>query len=394
MLVDVLAAVALVAWLAVLLLPSAPWRTREQLTPRKLGSDPISPEMGSDPNFIPDVDLAAVTVLIPARNEATAIAATLAGLTRQGRNVRVLVIDDQSSDGTGEAAIEANAGFAPPLDLTVIDGEALPSGWGGKLWALNQGLQQVDRDYCLLLDAEIVLASGVLSTLLQKARAESRAMTSVMAKLRCETFWEKLLVPPFIFFFKLLYPFAAVNDPARKTAAAAGGCILIRTDVLNAIGGFAAIRDALIDDCTLAARVKAAGHSVWLGLSEHVMSSRSYPNLVDFRRMVARTAFTQLRYSVVLLVIVVDVMVIVFVVPVLALGFSTEGWGLASGIGALAAMAAAFWPTVRFYSLTPLWVLTLPIAAVFFLAMTVESAVQYWRGVTARWKDRTYPSQR
>lgn len=390
MLVEMLAAVALAAWLGVLLLPSGPWRTRERLAPEQI-KETLSGTISG--NGTPDIDLAAVTVLIPARNEAAAIGATLQGLTRQGRNLKVFVIDDQSDDATAQFALDANSAFTNPLDLTVIDGKELPPGWGGKLWALDQGFQRVERDYCLLLDAEIILEAGVLSALLGKAEDEDRAMTSVMAKLRCESFWEKLLVPPFIFFFKLLYPFAKVNDSSRRTAAAAGGCILIRTEVLDAIGGFAAMRDALIDDCTLAARVKRAGHSIWLGLSESVKSSRAYPDFANFRSMVTRTAFTQLHYSAALLALVMVVMSIIFIAPLVALVFASELWGRIAGAGAIVAMAAAFWPTTRFYQLAPAWALTLPVAGVLFLVMTLESALRYWRGVTARWKGRTYNSR-
>jgi len=376
-LVDILAATALAVWLAVFLLPSGSWRTRERLTPI------ASPDQG-------EFDLGAVSVLIPARNEADEIARTLEGLTHQGANLEVFVIDDQSDDGTGETARAANAEFTRPLNLTVIEGQALPSGWGGKLWALEQGFSYVERKYCLLIDAEIVLAPGVLEALLKKAESENLAMVSVMAKLRCRSFWEKLLVPPFIFFFKLLYPFTLVNDSNSGRAAAAGGCILIRREALREIGGFAAIRDALIDDCTLAARVKHAGHSIWLGLSESVTSSRRYRSLADFRRMVTRTAFTQLHYSTVLLVLVVAIMIVLFIAPLLALVWPSETWGRVAGAATIAIMSAVFWPCIRFYRLSPLWALTLSFAAVLFLAMTIESALQYWRGVTARWKGRTY----
>jgi hopene-associated glycosyltransferase HpnB len=381
MLVDVLAAVALAAWLGVLLLPSEPWRIRERLVPE------AAAEGGSI-----HADLGGVTVLIPARNEAAEIGATLRGLTGQGDRLEVVVIDDQSDDGTAEAAHRANAAFPESLDLKLIEGRELPPGWGGKLWALDQGLAKVEREFCLLLDAEIILNPGVIDALLRKACDEDRAMVSVMARLRCESLWEKLLVPPFIFFFKLLYPFSSVNDPRRRTAAAAGGCILIRAEVLRALGGFGAFRDALIDDCTLAARVKGAGHSIWLGLSDSVSSSRAYVDLRSFRAMVTRTAFTQLHHSALLLGLVVIVMAVVFVAPIVALAAASGQWGVAAGAGAYAAMAAAYWPTVRFYRLAAFRVFSLPIAGVLFLAMTVESALRYWRGVTAEWKGRTYRS--
>lgn len=379
MLVVGFAAAALAAWLAVLLLPSRPWSTRERLEVARAGAAAS--------------DLSHVSVLIPARNEAAAIPGTLAALAAQGTNLEVILIDDESDDGTAAAAERAASAIGPSLDLTVVRGQALPAGWGGKLWALEQGLARVDRDWCLLLDAEITLAAGVIGALLERARGDDRAMVSVMARLQCGGFWEKLLVPPFVYFFKLLYPFAAVNATSRRTAAAAGGCILIRTKVLRAAGGFSAWRDALIDDCTLAAEVKRRGHRIWLGLSEHVVSERGYPDLKSFRRMVSRSAFTQLRYSWLLLGAVVALMLFVFVAPWIAV---VTGPGLpARAIGGVAilAMAAAYWPIVRFYRLSPLWALSLPVAALLYLAMTLESALNYARGSRAEWKGRKYAAR-
>jgi len=379
MLVDWLAAAALAAWLAVLLSPSQAWRTRERLEPS--GGGAVS------------ADLRRLTVLVPARNEAASIGATVAALAAQGLRLEVLVIDDESEDGTAEAALEAAGRPGGDLELRIIAGRPLPEGWGGKLWALEQGLRCVERELCLLLDADIVLAPGMIGALLAKAEQDRRAMVSIMARLECETFWEKLLVPPFIFFFKLLYPFAKANSPGRRTAAAAGGCILIRTEVLREIGGFAAIRDALIDDCALAARVKAAGHSAWLGLSESVTSRRSYPDLASFGRMVTRTAFTQLGYSTPLLGLVCCALLVVFVMP--WLGVVAGGTaGRIGGAVAILAMAAAYSPTVRFYRLPLVRVFTLPIAALYFLSMTIGSALNYWRGVRAQWKGRTYAADR
>jgi hopene-associated glycosyltransferase HpnB len=380
MLVDLLAAVSLAAWLAVLFLTAGSWRTRERLEPRATRA-------------VADIDLGGVSVLIPARNEAAAIATTLEALAAQGPGLDVIVIDDQSDDSTAATAAETGARLADRLALRIVAGEPLPPGWGGKLWALEQGLAATGRDYCLLLDAEIVLAPGMLGALVEKAETEGCAIVSIMARLKCESFWERLLVPPFIFFFKLLYPFARVNDARRRTAAAAGGCVLIRTDVLREVGGFAAIRAALIDDCTLARHVKRAGHSIWLGLSESVVSQRAYPNLEDFRRMVTRTAFTQLDYSVGWLGLVVVLMLAVFAAPVFALVLAGSVWGRLAGAAALTVMAVAFWPTVRLYRLPSWWVLTLPVAAMLFLEMTLASAINYWRGVKAQWKGRIYAAR-
>lgn len=375
MFVDALALMALAAWLGVLFLHAGAWRTRERL------------EASTDDSAW---DLGRVTVLIPARNEAQAIRSTLSGLSAQGRDLEVIVIDDQSEDGTADIATTVGRELGDSFALGIVDGFDLPPGWGGKLWALEQGLQLVEREYCLLLDAEIELSPGVLGVLLDKADRQGLALVSVMATLRCASPWEKLLVPPFIFFFKLIYPFARVNDPRRRTAAAAGGCILIRTEVLRGIGAFSALRGELIDDCALARAVKRSGNAIWLGMSHDVSSLRGYPDLASFRHMVTRTAFTQLNYSIGWLALVVLALGIAFLSPVAVLVASDSVTGVLAGLGALAAMATAFWPTVRFYRLSPTWVLTLPVAASLFLAMTVESAVRYWFGIRATWKGRTY----
>ncbi|HEY5667021.1 MAG TPA: glycosyltransferase [Gammaproteobacteria bacterium] len=377
MLVQALGACALAAWLAVLLLPSRPYGTRERLEPSEPDSDSDS-----------DPDLGDVAVLIPARNEAAAIGMTLEALGRQGQDLKIVVVDDRSDDATADVVRAEGERLA--LDLTLVEGKPLPQGWGGKLWALQQGLDSVARDYCLLLDAEIVLAPGMIAALRDKARDEGRAIVSIMARLKAEGFWERLLAPPFVFFFKLIYPFARVNDPRDRAAGAAGGCLMIETRVLRELGGFDAIKDAMIDDCSLAALVKRAGHSIWLGLSASVVSLRRYRSLASFRRMVTRTAFTQLGYSTLLLVLVCVLMLIVFVAPIASLVFAGEAWGRAAAAGALLGMGLAYWPTVAFYRLPAVWLVSLPLAAALFLAMTVESAFNYWRGVRAVWKGRAY----
>ena len=364
-------ALALGAWLGVLLLPSQPYRTRERFEPR-----------GSTESE----DLSSVAVLIPARNEAAVIGRTLHGLARQGRALSVIVVDDESNDGTAEICTRLDT----PLRVDVLAGRPLPPAWGGKLWALEQGLARVERPFVLLLDADIELGAGVVAGLLEKAEREDCALVSIMAELRCEGVWEKLLVPPFIFFFKLLYPFARVNDASRRTAAAAGGCILIRTDVLREIGGFERIRGELIDDCSLAALVKNRARRVWLGLSHAVKSLREYATLVSFWEMVTRTAFTQLGYSAALLGLVTAIMLVMFVAPIAALVAGPTP--LARGVGgaALLAMTGAYLPVVRYYRRPAAWTATLPVAALLFLAMTWSSALNYWRGVRAQWKNRDY----
>ena len=367
---------ALLAWLGVLVAPHQPHRLRERLE-----ADPAAP-----------ADLSAVAVLIPARDEADVIGRTVAALATQGQGLSAVVVDDQSSDGTAARATEA-ATDSVALIVRVLRGEALPPGWAGKLWALEQGLKLVDRPFVLLLDADIELAPKLVPTLLREMRSRNASLVSIMAELHCATFWERLLTPAFVFFFKLLYPFAWSNDPRRRTAAAAGGCMLVRTDALRAIGGFASIRGALIDDCTLAAALKSAAPPIWLGVSRSVRSQRAYAGLAEFWAMVSRSAFTQLRYSLALLVLTTVLMLAVLLAPVAAVTSAPFGVGAAPalvGAAAWLAMSAAYAPVVHFYGLRPPWALTLPLAAALFLAMTWTSAVAYWRGSHGNWKSRKY----
>jgi hopene-associated glycosyltransferase HpnB len=364
---------ALIAWFAVLVAPVQAHRTRERLEADSAADD----------------DLSTVTVLIPARDEADSIGRTLGALAKQGRNLAVVVVDDQSSDGTVDVARAAS----PAVDLMIISGRPLPEGWAGKLWALEQGLAVVDRPFVLLLDADIEIAPRLVPALLAHARERGASLVSIMAELHCATVWERLLTPAFVFFFKLLYPFAASNDPLRRTAAAAGGCILVRTDVLRAIGGFVAIRGALIDDCTLAAAVKRHRPPIWLGMSHSVRSLRVYGELREFWRMVSRSAFTQLKYSTPLLLLATVLMAATLLAPVagaLAAGASGDPRIAVVGVGAWLAMSAAYWPVIRFYRLPAPWALTLPVAGALFLAMTWSSALDHWRGASARWKNRVY----
>jgi hopene-associated glycosyltransferase HpnB len=341
-----------------------------------------------------DDDLRRVTVLIPARDEAPLIGGTIAALHAQGRDLEIVVVDDQSTDGTSAAAARAASGSH--VALRVVSGAPLPPGWAGKLWALEQGFATVARPFVLLLDADIELAPRLVPSLLQAADARQASLVSLMAKLHCATFWERLLAPAFVFFFKLLYPFARSNDAARRTAAAAGGCMLVRTDALRAIGGFAAIRGALIDDCTLAAALKEARPPIWIGVSQSVQSSRVYARLGDFWSMVSRSAFTQLKYSLVLLLLTTVAMTATLLAPVagvvLAAAPAAPPALLAIAAAAWLAMSATYWPTIRYYGLPPCWALMLPLAGALFLAMTWTSAASYWHGTRATWKNRAYDS--
>jgi hopene-associated glycosyltransferase HpnB len=425
MVLGVVAAFALLTWLAVLALPWQPHRTRERLE-REDGAltdpdcvsarrfAPSSRSVSSASSVVNLLDLSDVCVLIPARDEAALIGRTLAALREQGSGLEVIVVDDQSTDGTA-AACEGAAAQArgAPIALRVVQGAPLAPGWAGKLWALQQGFALVHRPLVLLLDADIELAPGVVAALRRRAADRRAVLASVMAELHCAAFSEKLLTPAFVLFFKLLYPFALANDPRSRVAAAAGGCMLVRADALRALGGFAAIRGALIDDCALAAALKHAGGAIWLGMSHAVKSLRVY-GFADFWGMVSRSAFTQLGYSAALLLVTTLLMIGVLIAP--AVGVTVAAIGAAVPHGALAApaaggwlatpagasalaaalawlaMSAAYWPAVRFYGLAPWWALTLPVSGALFLAMTWSSALRYWRGTRATWKNRNYES--
>jgi hopene-associated glycosyltransferase HpnB len=361
----VAALLPVVMWVGLLLVPWRPWSTRERIE--------------ADPQAVP-VDLSEITVLIPARNEADVIGLTLAGLQSQGSGLQVVVVDDQSSDKTAEIA----ASFP---NTRVIRGQPLPEGWAGKLWALEQGKSQVTTPITLLLDADIQLQPGLLPALLAHKRRENRQFVSLMADLRRTSFWDRLLLPAFVYYFKLLYPFSVSNSSSRLVAAAAGGCILVDTQALERAGAFASLRNALIDDCTLARQVKNAGYRTWLGLSRGVVSLRPYGTLGSIHDMVARSAFTQLGYSTALLLVVTVLFALAYGLP-FALLASAATWRL--GLLALVAMMLSYLPMLRYYHMRLAWALLLPFGAVLYLGMTWSSAIRYWRGVRSRWKDRTY----
>src|SRR5262245_4398870 len=370
----VVACIALAVWLYLLLARGAFWRCTER--------DDRTP---AEPRAWPRV-----VAVVPARNEADHIAASIGSLL--GQDYRgpwaVVLVDDDSEDGTTDAARRAAKSDAR---LHVIAGLGLPAGWTGKLWALKQGIDAAmalpqPPDYLLLTDADIVHAEDSVSRLVARAEEKRLVLTSLMVKLRCESFAECVSVPAFIFFFQMLYPFACVNRPESGVAAAAGGCMLVRADVLRAAGGIDVIRGALIDDCALAKVLKARG-PIWLGLTERVRSVRPYPALADIRRMVVRSAYAQLRYSPLLLVATLAGMVLTYVVPPFAAIF---GSGAARIIGIITwvLMAVSFQPTLRFYRLSPLWGVALPAIALQYMLFTLDSAYQYVRGRGGSWKGR------
>lgn len=353
-------------WLGILFVPWRPWLVRERLDPE------------ADAGNFPPHD---ITVLIPARNEAAVLGETLRGLRRQGPGLRVVVIDDGSADET--AAIARRGG------AETIVSDSLPDGWAGKLWALEQGRRIATTPLVLLLDADIRLLPGMVAAMRGKLRDDRLQLVSVMAHLRMVTPWERLLMPAFVFFFKLLYPFSLANGPSRRIAAAAGGCVLMETAALEGIGGFEAFRNALIDDCTLALRVKRAGGRTWIGLTHGAQSIRAYGRLGEIWNMVARSAFTQLRYSTTLLFICTALMGAAFGLP-LAVALLGTAYARIPALIALAAMVIAYLPTLRYYRRSPCWSLAMPLIGALFLAMTWTSALRYWSGEKSRWKGRVY----
>lgn len=335
-----------------------------------------------------------VTVVIPARDEAEAIETALSSLLTQDYpgKLSLILVNDRSEDETGALA----RALPDPLNrLTVLDGADPAPGWSGKLWAVSQGVAEANRQspaqngYVLLTDADIVHAPAHISTLVAKAQTDALHMVSEMVELQCESLAERALVPAFVFFFALLYPFAKVNNPASRTAGAAGGTILLRRDTLAEIGGIEALRGALIDDCTLATCVKQAGGRLYLGHSCLAKSIRPYPNAQDVWNMIARTAYVQLHFSPILLVLTVIAMGVVWVMPGLLAVF---GHGPARWVGLVtwAVSVASFLPTLRRFRLSPLWALTLPFVAVFYTAATIGSAINHYRGRGVVWKNRAY----
>jgi hopene-associated glycosyltransferase HpnB len=329
-----------------------------------------------------------VVAVIPARNEAEGVGRCVASLLDQDYpgDFAVVLVDDHSNDGTAEVAREAARGREDRL--TIVAARSLPGGWTGKLWALSEGVRQVvsPPDLYLFTDADIAHHRTNLRELVARLEAEQRDMVSLMVKLHCESFAEKFLIPPVVFFFALLYPFAWSNDPRKATAAAAGGCVLLRRSAYDRIGGYEAIKGALIDDCALAAAVKKSGGSIWLGLTQGTESLRLYPDIVDIWNMVARTAYTQLHYSPLLLVGTVLGLVLTYLAPILLL--FAGGMAALLGLAAWIIMAASYTPMLRFYGRSLLWAPLLPAAASVYLGATIVSAWRHWRGRGGQWKGR------
>ncbi len=385
--VSVLCSISAALWLYLSLLHHGYWRADQRL------------DLGAHKRLTGPAP--AVAVVVPARNEADVIAGTVRGLLGQDYAgvLRVIVVDDASEDGTGEAARRA----AEPLitdrrRFTLVAAAPLPPGWSGKLWALQTGLDSgigPEVRYLLFTDADIEHDPGSVSRLVGHALARDLDLVSVMVLLWHRGAWAGLLIPAFVYFFQKLYPFRAVYDPADDTAAAAGGCVLLRRAAFEQAGGLAPIRSALIDDCALARLIKHrpdGRRPIWLGLTDRVISRRPYQGLAAVWRMVARTAFDQLGYSALALAGCVLGMAVLYVLPVAAVlaalaGLAPVTAGLLGGL-AWALMAASFLPTLRLYGKPAVLAALLPLAGLVYTAMTVSSAVDYWRGRGGHWKGR------
>ena len=356
---------SLCAWIYLFFAHGAFWRSRPQLP-------------AATPQDHPGVD-----ILVPARDEAETIQAAIGSLLAQeyGGDFRVILIDDNSTDATA-----ALAGSAPKLQIIRLDTK--PAGWSGKLWALHEGIAASLSPLVLLTDADIVHKPLHLATLVAKLQSTQLDLVSEMVKLNCSSLAERMLVPAFVYFFQMLYPFAKVNNARSAVAAAAGGTVLVRREALARIGGIEAIKDALIDDVALARAVKRGG-PIFLAHTDLAASIRRYPNVSDLWHMISRTAFTQLRYSAALLILTMAALSIIWLVPPWEALFGT-GWHKGCALAACALAALSYIPTLIRYRRNKLWALALPLIAAFYMAATAASALNYWRGKGASWKNRAY----
>ncbi|MGE4220404.1 MAG: glycosyltransferase [Alphaproteobacteria bacterium] len=374
---------ALLAWLWLLSFRGGFWRQSETLA----GSPPA-------PDGWPSV-----TAIVPARNEADVLPVSLRSLLSQdypGR-LHVILVDDHSTDGTGDAARTAGTASGYAHRLTIVSAAARASGWVGKVHAMQQGLLAMPEtpgrspDFLLFTDADIAHPADGLRRLVAQAGTDRFDMVSLMVRLHCQSLWERLLIPAFVFFFAKLYPFRWAADPRRKTAAAAGGCMLLRRRFLDGLDGLAPIRDALIDDCALATLVKSRGGRLWLGLSDDAISLRPYRGLGEIWDMVARSAFTQLRHSTLLLTGTLLGMILLYLLPpLLALSLPLHGNSVAALSGACAwlLMAVSYAPTLRRYGQPLPMAFLLPVAGILYTLMTFDSARRHWLGRGGVWKGR------
>ena len=344
-----------------------------------------------------------VTILIPARNEADTIGPVISAhfASSYPGDFQILLIDDHSNDGTAERA-RAAAQLAGADDrLTIINAPDLPVGWTGKLWAQHTGYQHIcayheETGYVLLCDADIKASPELLSSLIAKAESENLQLVSLMARLDMRGLWASLLMPAFVYFFKMIYPFARVNERLEKQGGAAGGCMLVRRANLDKIDGFKSVRNNLIDDCTLAQALKDGDltRGIWLGMADsEAVSLRDNRQLGSIWEMIARTAFAQLRFSPILLAGSLLGLAVTFLAPILLVILTPYHGSLLAGLcghGACYLMARTYVPTLNHYGF-PAWrALTLPGAAILYMGMTISSALRHWRGRGGQWKGRVY----
>jgi hopene-associated glycosyltransferase HpnB len=363
-----IALLSLLVWLYLILAHGRFWSSGPELQP-------------GPPAEFPEVD-----IIVPARDEAETVGPVIASLVTQdyAGPFRITLIDDNSTDGTAAAA-----GTDP--NLRVLRGQPKPPGWSGKLWAVSQGVAASSAPVLLLTDADIVHDARHLSSLVARLLQPRVEMVSEMVRLNCSSFAERALVPAFVYFFQMLYPFASVNNPRSGVAAAAGGTVLVRREALERIGGIEAIKDALIDDVTLAKAIKTVG-PIYLGHSGLATSIRRYPHFADIWQMVSRTAFTQLRHAFAVLLLTLLGLTLVWLVPPWEILFG-RGWSFACGLAAFLLAVLSYVPTLRRYGRNPLWSLTLPLIALFYMAATVGSALNHWFGGGSRWKSRSYGTE-
>ena len=380
----ILISLSLFIWLFLLFFWGDFWRSNQYI-------DRNYPELESYPT---------VWAIVPARDEAEVIEQSVKSLLNQKYlgKFSIILIDDNSSDRTAEIAQKTAEQINKKEWLKIIPGKPLTPGWKGKLWAMNQGIDYAKQqdsypDYFLLTDADIYHHAENLSQLVTKAETENLDLVSLMVLLRCQSMWEKLLIPAFVFFFQKLYPFYWVNNPNKSMAAAAGGCILISSKSLAEIGGISAIKDALIDDCSLAKAIKSQRKKIWIGLTKNTISLRPYDDLKTIWNTISRTAFDQLNYSLFLLIGTLIGMSIIYLAPPLGLtiGIGIHNWLLA-GISTFAwlMMTLAYIPTIKLYSLPVMWAFSLPAIAFLYTLMTLDSAIKYYQGKGGAWKGRTY----
>ena len=337
-----------------------------------------------------------VVAIVPARNEAETIARAVTSLAKQDYRGEFLtiVVDDHSDDGTADLARKAADERSASGRISIHPASALPAGWTGKVWAMNEGIAVAAKnspDYFWLTDADITHSPDTLRRLVCQAEKDCQDLTSLMVFLRVQTFPERLLIPAFLYFFLTVYPPNWVSDPGSRAAAAAGGCILLRRHALERIGGMAAVRSEVIEDCALSRAVKRGGGKIRMGLTRSSVSLRGYNSFAGIRDLIARVAFTQLRYSFFVLVGALGGLFVTYLLPwILFFAFPGEAWIAVDTT--IAMMAASFAVTVKFYGLSWPWALTLPIAALFYGYATCVSAVRYWLGRGGQWKGRAQAS--